>query len=200
MNIRKILYALTKTGSLFHYRKHFCAVPNLSWGLLEWEADLAVVTTSGWLYEVEIKTTATDWHKDREKWKWDVMDKPGVLSPRRFYYAAPLELAKRWEEFKIPDYAGVIGIATDARGRVDTEIVRHGKNREQARRLTDDERIKVARLASMRFWGENHKRVQKEEWDARERFNKMKTESKEIKGGVKDFATSGEEVGGAEII
>jgi len=167
MNVRKMLFALTKQGSPFHYRKHFCAVPNLSWGLLEWEADLAVVTNSGWLWEVEIKVRSADWHIDKEKAKWVLMEKPGALVPRRFYYAAPHELALRWEVFGIPEWAGVVGVREDPQGRLSTTILRRPTDRVAARKLTPEEQLKTARLASMRFWGENHRAILRQEWAAR---------------------------------
>lgn len=162
MNVRKILFALTKAGSRFAFRQHFCAVPNLSWGLLEWEADLAIVTNSGWLWEIEIKVSENDWLIDRKKAKWALMEKPGALVPRRFYYAAPAELAAKWDQMGIPEWAGVIAIREDRWGRMQNDIIRPATDRTTARKLTDVEILKTARLASMRFWGENHKAVLKE--------------------------------------
>lgn len=167
MNVRKILFALTKAGSRFSYRQHFCAIPNLSWGLLEWEADLAVITKSKWLWEIEIKVTESDWLIDRKKGKWQLMEKPGVLIPRRFFYAAPAELASKWESMGIPEWAGVISIREDRFGRMQNDIIRQATDRSAARKLTDGEMLQSARLAAMRFWGENHKAILKEKMEIR---------------------------------
>lgn len=164
MKVREVLFALTKAGGSFHYRRHFVAVPNLSWGLLEWEADLAVITDSGWLVEVEIKVDATDWKNDKDKSKWAMMHKSSILTPRRFYYAAPEKLALRWEEFGIPEWAGVVSVKKDNYGRMSSEVIRKAANRDNSRQLKPDEMLKVARLASMRFWTENHKVLLREEW------------------------------------
>lgn len=167
MTVERMLFALTKTGGAFHYRRHFCAVPNMSWGLLEWEADLAVITNSGWLWEVEIKSNATDWLADARKAKWDLMARGTCLSPRRFYYAAPDELAMRFDEFNIPKHAGVVSIREDRQGRLTAVVVKPATDRPQARKLTSEEMLKAARLGTMRFWTENHKRVQLKEWKER---------------------------------
>ena len=156
-----MLWALTKPGSPFAYRKHFLACPNLSWGLLDWEADLAVFTKAGSLWEIEIKVSAADWRQDAAKTKWAAMAKQNNnLKPRRFYYAAPIELAKRYAEMGIPDWAGVVGVDPKPGGARITIIKPCVE--QKVRGATDVEMLKAARLASMRFWRENHKRVQME--------------------------------------
>ena len=42
-------------------------VPNLSWGLLNHEADLAIINKSGYLTEVEIKRSFADFMADFKK-------------------------------------------------------------------------------------------------------------------------------------
>ena len=41
-------------------------IPNLSWGLLNHEADLAIINKSGYLTEIEIKRSYQDLKKDFE--------------------------------------------------------------------------------------------------------------------------------------
>ena len=42
-------------------------IPNLSWGLLQYEADFVVVSKSGYLTEVEIKRSYSDFLADFKK-------------------------------------------------------------------------------------------------------------------------------------
>jgi hypothetical protein len=163
-NAKYMAWALTKAGSPFHYRKHFLACPNLSWGLLNWEADLAVFTKSGFLWEIEIKISESDWKQDQNKQKWTYMDRwrdRGDLTPKRFYYAAPQGLAERWSEIGIPEWAGVVSVE-ESRGRVKAKIIKECKDNGGARKATESELLRAARLSSMRYWSENAKKLEKE--------------------------------------
>lgn len=160
------MYALTKRSGPFPIRPHFCVVPNVSWGLMRWEADLCVVTKAGRLWEIEIKVSASDWKIDAEKDKWRFLkDGPAMMPsyafPSRFYYAAPLPLAERFQEFGTPDFAGVVGVNRAECGDLRAKIIREPKPI-GGTKLTESQMMQVARLGSMRFWSENHKRIQRE--------------------------------------
>jgi hypothetical protein len=157
---RKITEHLVNFGGPFEYRRQFVAVPNVA-QFFYWEADLLVCSKAGFLTEVEVKISAADWKNDRLKDKW----KPNVYGERKsgwsklknFYYAAPLELAERWKEFGIPGFAGVYGIhRTEPRGRYEGQVycrlVRPAEVIPDHRKVTDEERLELARLASMRAW------------------------------------------------
>lgn len=142
-------------SDMFHYRKHFVCVPNLT-GLMMWEADFIACTHSGYLTEVEIKVSASDWRNDKlkDKWKPNIYGQPrmGWRHIKNFYYCAPMELAKRWEEFGIPEYAGVLGVHTrNEYTRVD--IIRPATPRKPVEKLSDKDMQALARLTAIRIWG-----------------------------------------------
>lgn len=89
----------------------YTMVPNINLGSGD-EMDLAVLTPSGLLWEVEIKTTLHDWKRDLEKLKWKLPpDLP--YRPARFYYAVPHSLiAGKDGTHSVPgfvlDFAGVV--------------------------------------------------------------------------------------------
>lgn len=65
-------------------------IPNLSWGLLNHEADLAIINKSGYLTEIEIKRSYQDLKKDFEK---DVFHKDEKVY--RFYYCLPISIKEK---------------------------------------------------------------------------------------------------------
>lgn len=75
--------------SAFYIRRNI-VVPNVDWGFLNHEADLLVLSKSGYLTEIEIKRTWADFKADFEK-KHDHYDKK--LS--HFYYAVPESIGEK---------------------------------------------------------------------------------------------------------
>jgi len=60
-----------------------CCVPNLC----RWhEMDIAVMTTSGYLWEYEIKVTQSDWNRDIKKRHRQNWFQPWAAPVKRFYY------------------------------------------------------------------------------------------------------------------
>lgn len=149
MNSKEILWALCcKPGSRFNYRRYFCAVPNISWGLLPWEADLLLISKGGHLTEIEIKVSLSDWRCDAEKKKWRRSDERKWL--RRFYYAVPLRLAERHADIVTAPGSGIL--AVDEKNQI--TVIREATPEKNAQRLSEAEMLKVARLGTMRFWSE----------------------------------------------
>lgn len=168
---RAITEYLTAFQGPFEYRRQYVAVPNLA-QTFSWEADLVVCSKAGWLTEVEVKISVSDWKQDKLKHKWTLLpDRGGWNRVRRFYYAAPMDLARRWEEFGIPDFAGVIGVGTRPthyRGKVYGEencheILRPATDR-PARKATEKEMVEMGRLASMRAWTLSYRAIFSEEF------------------------------------
>jgi hypothetical protein len=152
----EIVRALVEFGQPLDRSKNFEAVPNLSHAMLSYEADLMVCSKAGFLTEVEVKVSATDWKNDAKKQKWRVVagDRvPRTKLVKRFFYAAPLKLAQRWPEFGIPAHAGVYGVERDRYGRRVFTRLRDAKTLPDFRRLTDREMADFVRLAAVRFWG-----------------------------------------------
>lgn len=139
-------YLAIRQSSVFHARRHLAVVPNVSWGLLPWEADLLVLTRTGYLNEVEIKISASDWRADKDKGKWSHPQL--ALKIRRFWYCAPIQLADRWREFGIPDFAGVLGVSDSGQ----PSILRHAKTNRQAGPLSTEDQFQMMRLAALKAW------------------------------------------------
>lgn len=70
------------------------------------EMDVAVVTPAGYLWEIEIKLTLSDWRNDANKSKWR---HPGRKFVSKFYYAVPLKMIEKAPEF-VPEDTGLLGI------------------------------------------------------------------------------------------
>jgi hypothetical protein len=85
----------------FSQRRNYLVIPNVSWGFLNYEADMLVVTKSRYCTEIEVKISMADWKKDFEKRK----HKRGLRDDRikYQYYAAPTKLAERHTELELPE-------------------------------------------------------------------------------------------------
>lgn len=148
MTAKEIQWQLANSyGSPFFARRHLAVVPNVSWGFgLLWEADLLCMTKSGFISEIEIKISMSDWRADRLKKKFGHL---GSLETRikNFYYACPWELASRWEQVGIPEFAGVIAVYDENA----CKILRPAKTLPH-RRCTEKEVLKLLRLAALKAW------------------------------------------------
>ena len=120
-------------------------VPNVSWGLWIHECDLLVVTKAGYAIEVEIKVSRADIKKD-------AMKRHGHIDPRikAFYFAIPKTLMTAAD--LIPERAGIISVNEDRPGWLVCRIERKPAISKEARKLTPEERLKVAHLGAMRIW------------------------------------------------
>lgn len=153
VNAKTVLWHLGLAHySPVHYRRCFCVIPNASWGMgLPFEADVLAINKSGYMTEVEIKVSMSDWRKDMEKRKHLLGHQSHV---RRFYYAAPMKLAKRYQEIEgLPAYAGVIGVGSEnLDSAAHLEILKSAEVNTSARRLRDKEMMNAARLSALRVW------------------------------------------------
>lgn len=132
----------------FSYRQ-FIVVENVSFGLLDWECDLLVMPASRHLYEIEIKTSIADLKKDVDKGKWHPSRKHHERI-RRYYMAMPEAVYAHKHALQvIPEFAGIF--VTDADGKKPM-LVRPPTSRGSARKLTEVEAFKLARLGTMRYW------------------------------------------------
>jgi hypothetical protein len=135
-------------------RKHLI-VPNISWGLLSYEADMLIVRPTGYCIEVEIKRSYKDYKDDFKKRKWKVRPNNGQGKLiKEFYYAFPIELwEKRMDDIVelLPDFAGVLTCHKD-RGMLYTQLQRSATPNRMARPLRNDEMFQLARLGTLRIW------------------------------------------------
>lgn len=116
-------------------------VPNISWGLLPHEADLIILSSTGYLTEIEIKVSVSD--LKAEKLKKHTHSSNLI---RRLFFAMPENLEKHVEH--VPEKAGIFFV--DNYGRV-TQY-RKAKINTSARKLSSKEIYQVLRLGNMRTW------------------------------------------------
>ena len=119
-------------------------VPNISWGLGIHECDLLIVTKAGHAIEVEIKVSKADLIADKFK-------RHGHNSKkiRQLYFAIP-ETLKMYVDH-IPERAGII-LVVEYPHECKARIFRKPKLNMQARKLTPEEILHVARLGTMRIF------------------------------------------------
>jgi len=141
--------------SPFYIRTQFAVVSNVSWGLLPWEADIIACSKTGFLTEIEIKVSLSDWKIDIQKQKF--RDYEFTHRIKKFYYAAPIELAVRYQEVLMPPFAGVLGVSEYGGVKILKEAVTNN-----ARKLSDKEMLQLARLGSMKAWKLTHEELQEE--------------------------------------
>lgn len=137
--------------------KHFgvrqnIIVPNISWGFAMHECDMFIIKKSGLTAEVEIKRTKYDLLADFKK-RHNHVDKQNRIS--ELYYAIPLEIYEVCKDL-IPQDAGILTCEKYHAGH-GTRRVYVSRKREPARvknsrKLTEEEKLKIAWLGTMRIW------------------------------------------------
>ena len=152
MTIKEIEYALY-TSHIFD-RNTYIMVPNISYGLLSYEADFVAMSKSGYLTEIEIKRSFSDFKADFNK-RHLHNDKLVYY----FYYCVPEKIVEKVKTYlteKFPDkdkcpaliYYNEYG---------DADIVRYfgyvgAFRNKNARKLSVEEQVKFARLGCFRYW------------------------------------------------
>jgi len=135
----------------FGIRKHII-IPNLSWGFDGMhECDLFLIRKSGYAFEVEIKRTKSDLLADFKKYHNHVDRKNRIV---QLYYAIPQELLESCEQH-IPEQFGILVVERyESLGKFydSTRMYREAKRKSGARKLTQKEQLKAARLGVMRVW------------------------------------------------
>lgn len=142
-----------------HFRSARLAVPNADF---DYEIDLAVVTSSNLLYDVEIKCSLGDWNADLKKKKWrdgcfpvETGEHMGFVAHweriSRFYYAIRSGMEKqipRW----VQDWIGIIVISPDSERFWTAKECRPAKRSPKARKLTEEEVADLGRKLHFRYW------------------------------------------------
>ena len=140
------------------------AIPNLSWGMLPYEADLVVVNKTGYMREYEIKRSLQDLKADFKKKCYH--DAEQVY---KFYYVLPISIKeKALELFRMHQtddaYIKAFGYTTEYHEALPAVIfyndeghivdrtqfsgLLHGNHR----KLSLEERLTITRLLSIRYW------------------------------------------------
>ena len=145
--------AFAVATQIFPWRR-YVVVPNISWGLLPYEADLVACSDAGWLSEVEIKISKADFLHDKEKPKHDIKwtaSYPAIVS--EFYYAMPSAVWQKCKPEDLPDGAGLILCGEHHKGNGVTHCFVEQKPKSRAaRKLSNDERFQLMRLGYIRYW------------------------------------------------
>ena len=139
-------------------------IPNLSWGMLNHEADFVVITKSGYLTEIEIKRSFADLKADFKK---DIFHRDERVY--RFAYCLPLSIKEKALKLFEEQYGKVAElyghdrnynyttkfypyiIWYNERGHLSVEPKKLD-TRSGARKLFLEEIVTAGRLASLRYW------------------------------------------------
>lgn len=156
-------------------RKHLVMVPNCSWPGSE--CDLLIVTPNLRVIDVEIKISRADLKADKKKDKWwrhlSHQEKIargidpssgewwGAKEPSpwpqrvwKHYYCMPAEIWKPELADSVPANSGILLIKPHPHrdGMLYVNVERNAKPNRQADRITPEDAVHVARLASLRMW------------------------------------------------
>ena len=126
-------------------------VPNVSFGLLEYEADFIIMNKSGYLTEVEIKRSWADFKADFNK-KHTHND----VKVYHFFYCLPESLKDKAIELlkeKFPNKQPAL-LVYDENGKI-TRVC--GWSEKGGRKLFLEEQLTLSRLGSLRFWNLRNK-------------------------------------------
>ncbi len=126
----------------FGIRTHVI-VPNINWGMYQHELDLAVLSPSDYVWEVEIKASKADLIRDKKKRKWLFYKERKI---RKLWFAIPEKLQDSIEH--IPTFAGILVISQY--GLVH-ELRKPIANR-NVKKLSQEQKFNLARLGTMRVW------------------------------------------------
>ena len=140
------------------------AIPNLSWGMLEYEADLVVINKTGYMREYEIKRSFQDLKADFKKKCYH--DAEQVY---QFFYVLPISIKeKALELFRMHQsdeaYIKAFGESTERcealpavifyndEGHIVDRTRFGGHLRGKHRKLFLEEKLTITRLISLRYW------------------------------------------------
>jgi len=136
--------------------RQYLIIPNVFWGFfINREADLLIISKSGYVTEIEIKISFADFKKDFTKKcvSSDIYENDSRIKSK--IYAMPESVYDQNKEKimnLLPAYAGLwlngeYGIR---------RIIKKPVNKKNARKLTDKEIMGLMRLGCMRIWNLKH--------------------------------------------
>lgn len=158
LTVKQIQYCLRYCG-IWNPRTDLM-VPNVSWGLLPYEADFIIMTPNGYLTEIEIKRSFEDFKADFKK--GHKHDDERIY---HFYYCVPVGIKDKVIEFldETYKYSGERSkpalLTYNEQGGVTKE--RYGYSDAgrsiKVRKLFLEEQLKLAKLAAFRYWSTEEK-------------------------------------------
>jgi hypothetical protein len=147
-------------GLSYHFKpRQNINIPNLSWGLLNHEADFVSITKTGYLTEVEIKRSWSDFLADFKK---RIYHKDERVS--KFYYCVPASIKDKVTEYLKTNKIWTDGVfyfsettfaddkAVMIQGPIIYDNADFSKPVGTHRALTAEEMIHVGHLGCMRIW------------------------------------------------
>lgn len=165
LSIQEILYYLHI--SYLWNRRSDTFIANLSWGLLNHEADFVIINKTGYLTEVEIKRSFADFKADFQK---EVFHRDERVY--KFYYCVPLSIVGKVKEYmltqreKLSEFYGTFRMPAiltyDDNGIIDVDKDCCYAYTGFGRKLFLEEQVTIARLLSLRYWSAFDKKVVEE--------------------------------------
>jgi hypothetical protein len=131
----------------WNYRSNLI-IPRISWGFDIHECDLLIVSSIGYLTEIEIKVSKTDLKNDINK-----THKHFDKRIRNFYFAVPMYL-KEFALENIQENAGLIIVDENARLKSYRKCIEVKKPiiNKDAKKLSIEDQYKIARLGALKIW------------------------------------------------
>lgn len=145
LSINETILALRNSG-MWNKRSDIM-IPNLSWGLLPYEADFVVVTKSGYLTEVEIKRSWSDFLADFKK-----KHNHEAEQVYYFYYCVPEQIVSKVKEYLTEQGLERAVLSYNERGGIKREPFGYNTLNGKHRKLFIEEQLTITRLGQLRFW------------------------------------------------
>lgn len=116
----KLTERIVQKAIYFYWPDGYTSFPNVN--LFGWEMDLALVSSSMYLTEIEIKLTLSDWKRDCKKGKFlNPQHAPKMFKHiKYFYYAVPERLLPKTPDFVTAE-TGIITFNLEGKCRVERQ-------------------------------------------------------------------------------
>lgn len=146
--------------------KHVVLIPNTYY--TGYEADVLLVRNDLRLVDIEIKISRSDFKADKKKDKWwehhsgwwrtNTGERPPATArewpPKiwKHYYALPRAIWKDGLETEVSPRSGILLMSEDKYGGFQMTVHRQAKPNKEAKAISAQEAIEVARLCNARMW------------------------------------------------
>ena len=151
LTVKQIQYAIRYCG--FWNPRADLMVPNVSWGLLDYEADFVIMTPNGYLTEIEIKRSWEDFKADFKK-----DHKHDDERIYHFYYCVSEGIWDKVKEYLDSMYLRPIDrpavLTYNEWGHITKQNYGYtgAYRNKKCRKLFLEEQFKLAKLAAFRYW------------------------------------------------
>ncbi len=150
LTVKEIQQGIVSCG-IWNFRQNIF-IPNVSWGLLPYEADMLIMDKSGYVTEIEIKRSWEDLMADFKK-----EHSHDAVQVYRLYFCIPEGLVERFCEWYEKYYidGGTMNFGLLSYNELGEVKKRGGcgyAEQMSRRKLFIEERLQLARLGCMRLW------------------------------------------------